>query len=132
MLGRLLGTFILTRVRANRLLAVAGFCASALVVLSMNTTGWTAILALVGCGFFNSVMFPSIFALGLARLGPLTSRGSGLMMTMVVGGAVIPWLLGAIADRIGIQHAFVLPLLCYLYVAFYGLVGSHVARDFAV
>jgi MFS transporter, FHS family, L-fucose permease len=82
-----------------------------------------AIWSLVLCGFFNSIMFPNIFALGIAGLGPLTSKGSGLIMTAVVGGAVIPLLLGKLADHWGIQHAFVLPVLCYLFIAFYGLAG---------
>jgi len=65
-------------------------------------------------------MFPNIFALGVA-VSPLTSKGSGLIMTACVGAAVIPFLIGALADRVGIQHAFVLPVLCYLFIAYYGL-----------
>jgi FHS family L-fucose permease-like MFS transporter len=69
-------------------------------------------------------MFPNIFTLGIAGLGPMTSKGSGLIMTAIVGGAVIPALLGWAADKYGIQHAFVIPLICYLYIAWYGLWGS--------
>ncbi len=67
---------------------------------------------------------PNIFALGVVGLGPLTSKGSGLMMTACVGGAVIPFLLGALADTMGIQHAFILPVFCYLFIAYYRLWGS--------
>jgi FHS family L-fucose permease-like MFS transporter len=75
-------------------------------------------------GLFNSVMFPSIFSLGIEGLGPLTGKGSGLMVMAIVGGAIIPVAEGALADRIGIHHAFILPALCYVYIAFYGFKGS--------
>ena len=73
-------------------------------------------------------MFPNIFALGIAGLGPMTSKGSGLIITACVGGAVVPFLLGALADRVGIQHAFVLPMFCYLFIAWYGFSGSKPRR----
>jgi FHS family L-fucose permease-like MFS transporter len=73
-------------------------------------------------------MVPNIFTLGIAGLGPMTSKGSGLIMTAVVGGAIIPPLLGYLADKMGIQHSFILPVICYLYIAFYGLWGSKPRR----
>jgi len=124
LVGRLLGSWILTKVSSGKLLGLFGFAASALVLISMFTSGQVAIGALVLCGFFNSIMFPNIFALGIVGLGPMTSKGSGLIMTAIVGGAIIPWALGALADRVGIQEAFVIPLICYLYIAYYGLWGS--------
>ena len=81
---------------------------------------WSIILV----GLFNSVMFPSIFTLGIAGLGPLTGKGSGLLVAAIVGGAIIPVIEGALADRIGIHHAFILPVLCYIYIAYYGFRGS--------
>jgi FHS family L-fucose permease-like MFS transporter len=81
---------------------------------------WSIIL--VGC--FNSIMFPSIFTLGVAELGPLTGDGSGIMIMAIVGGAIIPLAQGAIADRVGIHHAFFLPVICYLYILFFALSGS--------
>jgi len=94
----------------------------------MATSGNVAIWTMVLCGFFNSIMFPNIFTLGIAGLGPMTSKGSGLIMTAIVGGAIVPALLGAAADRWGIQRAFVIPLICYLYIAWYGLWGSKPAK----
>ena len=129
MVGRLLGSWILTRVKSGKLLGIFGFAASAMLITSMSTSGAVAIWTLVLCGFFNSIMFPNIFALGIAGLGPMTSKGSGLIMTAIVGGAVIPYLLGALADKVGIQHAFVIPLFCYLYIAWYGLWGSKPSRQ---
>jgi len=128
LVGRLLGSWILTRVKAGKLLTIFGFAAAASIIISMFTSGHVAIGTLVLCGFFNSVMFPNIFTLGIAGLGPMTSKGSGLIMTAVVGGAVIPYLLGALADKVGIQYSFVLPAFCYLYIAYYGMWGSKPSR----
>jgi FHS family L-fucose permease-like MFS transporter len=128
LVGRLLGSWILTRVKSGKLLGIFGFTAAALIAISMFTSGEVAIWTLVLCGFFNSIMFPNIFTLGIAGLGPMTSKGSGLIMTAVVGGAIIPYLIGALADKVGIQHSFVIPVICYLYIAFYGLWGSRPTR----
>jgi MFS transporter, FHS family, L-fucose permease len=111
LVGRLLGSWILTRVKSGTLLGIFGFAAVALVLIAMLGSGHVAIGAVVLCGFFNSIMFPNIFTLGIAGLGPMTSKGSGLIMTAIVGGAVIPALLGWAADKYGIQHAFVIPLI---------------------
>jgi FHS family L-fucose permease-like MFS transporter len=123
LVGRLLGSWMLTRVKAGKLLGIFGAAAMLFVFVSMATHGQTAIWAIVICGFFNSIMFPNIFALGIAGLGPMTSKGSGLIMTAVVGGAIVPLLIGVLADKQGIQMALILPAICYLYIAFYGFVG---------
>ena len=75
-------------------------------------------------GLFNSILFPSIFTLGIAGLGKLTGKGSGIMVAAIVGGAIIPLAQGALADHIGLHVAFFLPAVCYLYIVFYGFVGS--------
>jgi FHS family L-fucose permease-like MFS transporter len=131
LVGRLLGSWILTKVKSGKLVSIFGFAAAAMIAISMFTSGNVAIWALVLCGFLNSIMFPNIFTLGIAGLGPMTSKGSGLIMTAVVGGAVIPYLLGALADKVGIQHAFILPVICYLYIAYYGMWGSRPTRTVA-
>ena len=77
-----------------------------------------------GCRIFNSIMFSSIFSLGVAELGPLTGNGSGILNMAIVGGAILPLIQGAIADHIGIHHAFFVPVICYLYILFYALSGS--------
>ena len=106
------------------LLGVCALSTSALVAISMLSNGHLAMWSIILVGFFNSIMFPSIFTLGVAELGPLTGDGSGIMIMAIVGGAVIPVLQGAVADRIGIHHAFFLPVLCYLYILFYAVSGS--------
>ena len=124
MVGRFLGAAVLRRIRTGHLLALCAICTSALVVISMLSTGHIAMWTILAVGFFNSIMFPSIFSLGVAELGPLTGNGSGILNMAIVGGAIIPLIQGVIADHIGIHHAFFIPVICYLYILFYALSGS--------
>ena len=126
MVGRFIGSWILQKVKAGTLLGIAALAATTLVLVSMSTTGQIAMGSIILVGFFNSIMFPSIFTLGIAELGPLTGEGSGLLIMAIVGGAVIPFLFGTLADvpSVGLHHAFILPLVCYLYIAYYGFKGS--------
>jgi MFS transporter, FHS family, L-fucose permease len=106
------------------LLGICAMSASLLVTISMLSSGHLAMWSIILVGFFNSIMFPSIFTLGVAELGPLTGDGSGIMIMAIVGGALIPLAQGWIADKIGIHHAFFLPVICYLYILFFALNGS--------
>ena len=124
MVGRFLGAPVLRRVKAGNLLALCALCATALVMTSMILGGNTAMWTILAVGLFNSIMFPTIFSLAVAELGPLTGNGSGVLNMAIVGGAILPVIQGVIADRVGLHHAFVLPVLCYLYILFYGLRGS--------
>ena len=124
MVGRFIVSAILQKVKTGTVLGIAAFCACFLVLTSMLTHGHIAMWSILLVGFFNSIMFPSIFTLGIAKLGPRTGDGSGLLIMAIVGGAIIPVVQGVIADRIGVHHAFVLPVVCYLYIAYYALRGS--------
>jgi len=124
MVGRFIGSGLLQKMKTGHLLSICAVCAAALVGISMLTTGHTAMYTIILVGFFNSIMFPSIFTLGVAELGPLTGDGSGVMIMAIVGGALIPLGQGAIADQIGIHHAFFVPVICYLYILFFALSGS--------
>jgi FHS family L-fucose permease-like MFS transporter len=126
MIGRFIGSAVLQKVRPGYLLGLCAIVALLLVVTSMATFGHFAMWSILLVGLFNSIMFPTIFTLGIAELGPLTGKASGLLVAAIVGGAIIPLAEGALADRIGIHHAFILPVLCYLYIAFYGFRGSRV------
>lgn len=132
MVGRFIGSAALQKLNAGMLLGIAALVACLLVILSMLSFGSLAIWSIILVGFFNSIMFPSIFTLGIAELGPLTSKGSSLLVMAIVGGAIIPLVQGIMADKIGIHHAFLLPVLCYLYIAFYGFRGSKPAAVAAV
>jgi FHS family L-fucose permease-like MFS transporter len=124
MVGRFIGSAILQKVKTGTVLGIAAFCSCALVLTSMLTTGSVAMWSILLVGFFNSIMFPSIFTLGIAKLGPRTGDGSGLLIMAIVGGAIIPVAQGAIADHVGVHHAFMLPVICYLYIAYYALRAS--------
>jgi MFS transporter, FHS family, L-fucose permease len=124
MVGRFIGSAILQKVRTGTVLGIAAITACLLVCTSMLSYGHVAMWSIILVGLFNSVMFPSIFTLGIAELGPLTGDGSGLLIMAILGGAIIPLVQGALADHIGIHHAFVLPVLCYLYIVYYAFRGS--------
>ncbi|MEG1680188.1 MAG: L-fucose:H+ symporter permease [Stenotrophomonas sp.] len=124
MIGRFAGSLLLVRFSPRKLLALFAVINVGLLALTMATEGQVALYSIVAIGLFNSIMFPTIFALGIERLGPLTNKASSLLIMAIVGGAVVPFLQGMLADRIGVHHSFVLPLLCYGYIIFYGLVGS--------
>ena len=124
MIGRFIGAAGLQKLPTRAVLGTVAMVACLLVVTSILSHGWLAMVTIILVGLFNSVMFPSIFALGVEGLGPLTAKGSGLLVQAIVGGAIIPVAEGALADRIGIHHAFILPALCYIYIAYYGFKGS--------
>ena len=124
MVGRFVGAWLLVRMRTQKLLALSAVVAATLTTISILTFGGVAMWSLVLVGLFNSIMFPSIFTLAIEGLGPLTGKGSGLLVAAIVGGAVIPELQGVLSDHIGIHHGFVLPVLCYLYIVFYALRGA--------
>jgi FHS family L-fucose permease-like MFS transporter len=121
MIGRFIGSAVLQRVRTGPVLGTAGIVACLLVVLSIVTHGHTAMYALLAVGLFNSIMFPSIFTLGIQDLGPLTSKGSSLMIAAILGGAIIPELTGRLADKIGLHPSFIIPAICYVYIAAFGI-----------
>lgn len=124
MCGRFIGSAVLQKVPTRVVLGINAVVAALLVCFSMMSNGHVAMWALLLVGLFNSVMFPSIFTLGIEGLGPLTGEGSGLLIMAIVGGAIIPELQGLLADRVGLHHAFVLPVLCYLYILFFAAKGQ--------
>jgi FHS family L-fucose permease-like MFS transporter len=123
MVGRFIGFFALRWIRAQRALAFVSLIASLLVITTIATHGNVAMWTIVSCGLFNSVMWPCIFPLSLKGLGRFTSQGSGILVTMVVGGAVIPEIQGFLADSFGYQRSFIIVLLCYTYILFFALRG---------
>ena len=124
MIGRFIGSGLLQKIRTGTLLGIFAIVAGALVSISMLSTGHVAMWSILAVGLFNSIMFPSIFTLGIAGLGPLTGEGSGILVCAIVGGAVLPELQGILADRIGIHHAFFIPVICYFYIMYFAFWGS--------
>ena len=126
MVGRFVGSALMAKFSPRKLLALFAAINALLVLTTMLGSGAVAMYSIIAIGLFNSIMFPTIFALGIERLGPMTSKASSLLIMAIVGGAIIPYVQGVFADHIGLQHAFFLPLLCYLYIVFYGLSGSRI------
>src|SRR6185312_2345867 len=116
MVGRFIGSAVLQRVKTGILLAMCAVVAMLLVLTSMLSFGHLAMWSILLVGLFNSVMFPCIFTLGVAEMGPLTGEASGLLVTAIVGGALISEAQGVLADHIGIHHAFIVPVFCYAFI----------------
>jgi FHS family L-fucose permease-like MFS transporter len=150
MAGRFIGSALMSVIKAEKMLAGLGILGVLLMLVAMFTSGSVAVWSVVLCGVANSIMYPTIFTLGIAELGPMTSKGSGVITIGNVGGAVIPplfgWLsemfgkqyaaahdmqyvIGGAADKAGIQYAFILPIICYLFVAYYGFSGYKPSRS---
>lgn len=141
MIGRFIGSALLQKIRTGKLLAIAAIMAALLVTVSVLSSGHVAMWSILAVGLFNSIMFPCIFTMGIAELGPLTGDGSGILNMAIVGGAIIPYLVGRVAVLInsryyaamtqgetswgqGIHYALILAMLCYLYILFFALSGS--------
>jgi FHS family L-fucose permease-like MFS transporter len=119
--GRLVGTALLTRIRAARLLAACGIVAGLLCVTVLVSSGPVAGYAALAIGFFNSIMFPTIFSITLERSGVSQSATSGLLCVAIFGGALLPMAVGAIADRFGLGPSFTVPLAAYAFIAMFAL-----------
>lgn len=116
--------------KAARTLAVFSLIAAALALITTLTTGQVALWTIISIGLFNSIMFPNIFSLAVKNLdGEEMASASGIINSLVVGGAVIPPLMGAIADSVGYTWAFVLPAICYIYIFFYAVKGHQIRQD---
>lgn len=141
MVGRFIGSAVLQKVKTSYVLAFCAIMTTLLVTISVLTSGHFAMWAILSVGLFNSIMFPSIFTSGIAELGPLTGDGSGVLNMAIVGGAILPWVVGRIGDAInhayypqtvqgetswgqGIHYALIIAAICYLYILFYALSGS--------
>ncbi|WP_022823848.1 sugar MFS transporter [Hymenobacter norwichensis] len=124
MVGRFAGAYLLNKFQPTKLLAINAVGAVALVLISINTTGAVAMWSLLAVGLMNSLMYPTIFTLAMAGLGRQTEEASGLLCTAIVGGALVPLLFGFIADHSSLRLALLLPVLCYIYIMWYGLRGS--------
>jgi FHS family L-fucose permease-like MFS transporter len=141
MVGRFIGSALLQKIKPSRLLAFAAIMAGLLVTISVLASGPVAMWTILAVGMFNSIMFPCIFTMGIAELGPLTGDGSGILNTAIVGGAVVPYLVGRLAVLInnryyptmiqgetswgqGLHYALILATFCYVYILFFAVSGS--------
>lgn len=127
-----LGAFFIGRSAPARTLTIFALMNVILVLLTIFSSGHFAMWALIGVGLFNSIMWSNIFTLSIAGLGRYTSQGSSLLVMAILGGAVVPLVQGALADIVGIQYSFFIPVICYLYVVFYGVYCSRVLKNVVV
>lgn len=141
MVGRFIGAALLQKIKAGKLLAFAAIMVILLLIISVFTNGPVAMWSILSIGLFNSIMFPTIFTMGIAELGPLTGDASGIMNMAIVGGAIVPWIVGKVADLInsryysamtqgetswgqGLHYALLVAAICYVYILFFAVSGS--------
>lgn len=117
MIGRFIGAWLMQMVRTQIAVIFNAIVACLLIVFSLLTHGSVAMWSILGLGLCNSIMFPCIFSLAIEGLGDLTSQGSGILCTAIVGGAILPVMQGWLADHIGLPHSFIIQIICYLYIA---------------
>lgn len=129
MIGRFVGAAVLRFVKPTTLLAINGGLAIVMIIIAVNMEGALAMWSILAVGFFNSIMFPTIFTLAIRGMGEHTGRASGYLCQGIVGGAILPLLQGLAADVIGLQWSFLVPAVCYLYIAWYALNGSRMGHE---
>lgn len=120
MIGRFIGSYLTKIINPAKVLAVFAACAIGLILVSNFTTGLVAMWTIIAVGLFNSIMFPTIFSLALDGLGDNKPQGSGVLCTMIVGGAIIPPAYGFLTDTYNFNIALILVMVCYAYILFYG------------
>ncbi|KFZ38769.1 major facilitator transporter [Shewanella mangrovi] len=123
LIGRFIGSAVMYYISASKVLAFNAVVNVALLAIAVSTSGSTAMWSIIAIGLFNSIMFPTIFSLALTGLGHHTSQGSGILCQAIVGGAIVPVITGKLADAFGLHAALALPIICYVYIAWYGLQG---------
>ncbi len=128
MVGRFLGAAILQKMKSQTLLAIMAVAAILFLLTGVTMSGWVAGWAIILIGFCNSIMWSNIFTLAIDGLGKFTSKGSGLLVMAIVGGAIIPLIHGFLADRIGLQSSYAIAIVCYLYVLFYAVRGYRIGK----
>lgn len=129
MVGRFVGSMLMRKVQASSLLALCAVVAATLAAVSSFSAGHLAAATIIAVGLFNSIMFPTIFSLGIEKLHGETPQGSALLCLAIVGGAVIPVVTGAAADRFGLSTSLLVPAVCYLGIAAFALLTRTGALD---
>jgi FHS family L-fucose permease-like MFS transporter len=121
MVGRFIGFIAMRHVSPGKALAFNASISIALIATAIFSSGALAMWAIIAVGLFNSIMFPTIFSMALHRLGPLTGQGSGVLCMAIVGGAIVPFVQGFLADAMGLQWSFLVPAACYTFILYFGL-----------
>jgi len=128
MVGRFLGAAVLQKMKSQNLLAIMSAAAIVLLIVGIVTDGWFAAWAIILVGFCNAIMWSNIFTLAIDGLGKFTSQGSGVLVTAIVGGAFLPLLQGILADNLGLQLSYIVPVFAFAYIFYYGFAGYRVGK----
>ena len=120
MIGRFIGAYLTKIMDAGKVLSMFASLAILMILISINTQGLISMWSILAVGLFNSIMFPTIFTLTLEGLGDLKAQASGLLCMAIVGGAIIPFAFGSLIDGFGFKKAFILTVICYGYIMYYG------------
>lgn len=120
MIGRFIGSYLTKIIAPGKVLSIFAFLAITMIFISINTSGLLSMWTILAVGLFNSIMFPTIFTLSLEGLGDLKAQASGLLCMAIVGGAIVPFVFGSLIDEFGFKVAFLLTIVCYGYILFYG------------
>lgn len=120
MIGRFIGAYLTKIMAPGKVLSIFAFLAITMIFISINTSGLLSMWTILAVGLFNSIMFPTIFTLSLEGLGDLKAQASGLLCMAIVGGAIVPFVFGSLIDEFGFKVAFLLTIVCYGYILFYG------------
>mgnify|MGYP001165537893 CR=1 FL=1 len=124
MIGRFVGAYLTTIMQAGKVLSIFALLAVVMIAISINTDGLISMGSILAVGLFNSIMFPTIFTLTLEGLGDLKAQASGLLCMAIVGGAIVPFIFGGMIDHFGFKTAFILTMVCYVYILYYGKLKS--------
>jgi len=124
MIGRFVGAYLTKIMTPGKVLSIFAILAIMMILISINTLGLISMWSILAVGLFNSIMFPTIFTLSLEGLGDLKAQASGLLCMAIVGGAIIPFIFGSLIDSFGFKTAFVLTILCYGYILFFGRIKA--------
>jgi FHS family L-fucose permease-like MFS transporter len=129
MIGRFTGTFFMKYIDPARLLSIYAAVNVVLLIIALTTTGHVALYSVMAVPFFMSIMFPTIFALGIKGLGEETKIASSFLVMAIIGGGVAPWFMGRISDMTGsIQMAYVVPLICFVVILYFGVKGHKIVK----
>ena len=125
MIGRFVGAYLTTIMKPGKVLSIFALLAISMILISINTTGLLSMWTILAVGLFNSIMFPTIFTLSLEGLGDFKAQASGLLCMAIVGGAIVPFLFGNLIDGFGFKTAFILTILCYGYILYFGSIKAN-------
>ena len=115
--------FLIGKSLPHRTLYIFAFVNLILLIIALTNTGGIALWTIIGMGLFNSIMWSNIFTLSISGLGKYTSQGSSLLVMMILGGALLPLIMGLVADKFGVHMSFIVPVFSYIYIAYYGISG---------